>query len=107
MPELKGLNLKKQGEKGFISFVNKLSKKIHTGVLFMFLLFGRFEERKKKKQDPSEFVQIESLCLTNGGNHLHLTSAQLCKLIIHHTFNVPRTPVQKYTYCISSGFLKG
>ena len=74
----------------------------------MFLLFGRFEERKKKKQDPSEFVQIESLCLTNGGNHLHLTSAQLCiKLIRHHIFNAPRTPVQKYTYCISSGFLKG
>jgi len=30
-------------------------------------MLARFEERKKKKQDPSEFVQIESLCLTNGG----------------------------------------
>ena len=30
----------------------------------------RYEERKAKKQDTAENeLQIESLCLTNGGNH--------------------------------------
>lgn len=29
----------------------------------------RYEERKSKQQDPTEYTKIESLCLTNGGNH--------------------------------------
>lgn len=30
-------------------------------------MLARYEERKGKLQDPSEYVKIESLCLTNGG----------------------------------------
>ena len=43
--------------------------------LIVFLAHGtssicRYEERKAKKQDTAENeLQIESLCLTNGGNH--------------------------------------
>ena len=28
----------------------------------------RYEERKSNIQDPSNYVKIESLCLSNGGN---------------------------------------
>lgn len=31
------------------------------------LSFIRYEERKSKQQDPTEYTEIESLCLTNGG----------------------------------------
>lgn len=30
-------------------------------------MLARYEERKSKQQDPTEYTKIESLCLTNGG----------------------------------------
>lgn len=39
----------------------------NINITFLFITFYRYEERKGKLQDPSEYVKIESLCLTNGG----------------------------------------
>ena len=44
----------------------------------------RYEERKAKKQDTAENeLQIESLCLTNGGNHCFNKVRQLVFLVYY------------------------
>ena len=49
----------------------------------------RYEERKAKKQDTAENeLQIESLCLTNGGNHCFNKVRQLVFLVYYLAWKI-------------------
>ena len=90
------LGLKKYFFGLFFFFVSNLFSEIYNfGVLdFFFPAHGtsstcRYEERKAKKQDTAENeLQIESLCLTNGGNHYLNKVRQLVFLVYYLAWKI-------------------